>query len=989
NTLPFRGTSDVEIAGNVLYIQTGHGGCSQCSYPDGLGIYRSIDSGATWHGIGGPDYWADTRFAVIPSCYGTTIFCSDVDNNLYKAFDTLRPGIANINNPHLAEIIPPAPMKVSPCTSTLATAVIRTAECYKLVILSEKAVGPDSAHFKISKDDFPVIVTSKYHTITISPSSQIDSGTFDAFLHISGYFDYGSFGRENFDTLLPLHLESIGLRPQLSSDKNAIIFSSIDPCTYSTEELLTLRNKGCDTLTVLSGPGELPSQFTYDSITFPFQLAPDEAKTIRFHFTPDSSRLFTANTIFKAEQRGKLQTLVIPIQGEKQKVVPHLEAASSEIFFQNVSMCSPSKDIPVVLKNMGCDTIEVISESDTLSSEFSLDTIALPLRLAPQESLSIMAHFHPSHPGSYYGNISFLSRNGYSKRAISVLLIGSAESSGPMLTVVNGNLEFPLRSTCEPPDDSVITVLNSGCDSMSIISAPGSLPPEFTMDSASFPIPLAAGESHAFHFHFHPTSSGVFSARPKFVAEHFGMQRTVISYIGGKGTEGTAMLRTSPDAIVFPAMTICSESETQVGIITNSGCDTLIVTDVILAEGGSISKSAVDLPMALAPGDSLKYKLLMTPQFKGAITGQISVVAHSAHGTQTSFTSITPISGTVGSGSRTLELSANQIDLGANSLCALRDTSVVIGNSGCDTITITNVTLEGTGFHLRRSDLPIILAPEATAQIGIESEADTMGGKQEASATMTVTSDADNTILPIQLSQKFKLPAKYAIALSGGIKSALPGDTIMLEIRSDADLRGVTTIDLDLELNSDLLGIFKAGGANSATYSDGHLQIRGNPDIISDHGTIATLAMCVYVTKAHSTPIAISAIHLNAFDPSFEECTATASVSGESPIFTTIYPCGGRTLSEFLRNTPAFRINSSYPNPSHDEITLAIESEREQDITITLFDANGKLQLTKVISVTSGKHSVALDLHAIPSGSYITNMTGIQTSSTVRFVKME
>jgi hypothetical protein len=601
----------------------------------------------------------------------------------------------------------------------------------------------------------------------------------------------------------------------------------------------------------------------------------------------------------------------------------------------------------------------------------------------------MISHFHPKKPGSYFGDITFTSRNDFDQKKISVMLMGSAESQGPVFTASNESINFPLRSTCEPPVDTAITITNTGCDSFTIISGPLMMPPEFTMDSVTFPIRLSPGEFIAFHFYFHPSGTADFTAHPMFITERYGLSKKIELLLEGKGVEGMAMLRTEPGAFVFSAMSICSPPDSLAGLIANSGCDTLIVSDIILPEGGNVSMSPLLLPLSVAPGDSLHYTIFFTPKLKGSFSGEITINARTAHGSENSFTNNIPVSALVGNGKRILRLFPSEIDLGAHSFCELKDTSIVIQNNGCDTLEINDAGISGSGFRFSSNNLPVSLSPGSSTTMRIVSELDTGGGKNNADAIISISSNADNVFASSHITEQYTYPEHHKIMLSGGIKNASPGDTILLELRTNSLLHGVQTLDLDLSYNTDLLGMFKVAGPNTATYSNGHLYVKRNPYIISDNGILAILSMGVYLTKEASTSIAISDIHLNTFDPSFEECRASASVSGDSPVFTSVYSCGDNTISDYLRNAKALHINSIYPNPAKDRLTLDLDVKERQDISIAIFDAFGKKQLTNHAQLTAGGHLVTLDLKMIPSGMFVVDISNAVSRGSVHFIKTQ
>jgi photosystem II stability/assembly factor-like uncharacterized protein len=985
--LPFRTTSDIEVSGKALYVQTGYIGCTDCSFPDGKGIYCSTDSGVTWHGLGGPEYWSDNRFAVIQSCYGTTIFCADRNYNVYRAVDTTSAMVTSRDGPQHTKISPPASIIIDGCYSGYGNAVIKTDDCYTLVLENEKIDAPFSSLFSLSDSQFPVIISGKEHTITITSLSGIDSGTYDTHLHVTGYYDYGPFGTTRFDTLLPMHVIVTPVMPKLAADKNAVIFTTVTPCTAGHDETLTLRNAGCDTLTVISGPGQLLPQFSFDSLSFPMVLGPDESKILRFHFIPDSIRLFTSVLRFKAVSHGRMQELDVPIQGENAIVVPQLELSTSMLSFQMYSLCDFPQEKPVSLRNSGCDTIRIVSLRSQLMPEYTFDSILLPLTLAPNESANIMVHFHAMKPGSYLSSMIFTAENGYTRRIDSLDLVGMAQVRAPEFSTSDLTINLPLISTCESPFDTAITVFNSGCDTLNIISGPGIFPGEFMMDSVTLPIKLTPHESFTFHFHFHPSGSGVFSAHPEFVAERFGSMTTLSFSLTAKGEEGSGLLRTTPQSFSFSPMTICSIPDSLEGIIQNPGCDTLIVSDVTISESTGITRSALTLPAFLPPQSTLPFIIYFNPKTKGTFNALATINGYSAHGSMVRYTNIIPITTEVGDGTKTLSINPSEISFGSRTLCSAPDTAIIVTNSGCDTLSLNSATFNGTGFKLHDVLFPIILFPGKSASITLFAELDTTGKRLFSDASLIFDGNSDNSLAPIRLHQSYNYPAQYEVLFSEGAHSGAPGDTVQFEIRTNEQLHDLQTLDLDLTYNTDLLGFVKAEGPNNIIYSAEHLHISGKPYLHCDAGVLGTVIFQVYLTKEISTDLAFSNAHLNLSDPAFEECVATASVIGKPAVFISSYSCGGKTISNFLGNTSSFKVTSAEPNPTADAMTINLDSKMQQEIYITVFDALGRQQLQKNVSVASGHYPIPLDLSKASNGMYVIKIANDKSNSMLHIIK--
>lgn len=74
-----------------------------------------------------------------------------------------------------------------------------------------------------------------------------------------------------------------------------------------------------------------------------------------------------------------------------------------------------------------------------------------------------------------------------------------------------------------------------------------------------------------------------------------------------------------------------------------------------------------------------------------------------------------------------------------------------------------------------------------------------------------------------------------------------------------------------------------------------------------------------------------------------------------------------------------------YPNPSIGLITAAFESNQERDVTITAFDAIGRMVFSQGIRATEGINTVSLNLSDLNAGIYLLQVTGGDVRSVIKF----
>ncbi len=86
--------------------------------------------------------------------------------------------------------------------------------------------------------------------------------------------------------------------------------------------------------------------------------------------------------------------------------------------------------------------------------------------------------------------------------------------------------------------------------------------------------------------------------------------------------------------------------------------------------------------------------------------------------------------------------------------------------------------------------------------------------------------------------------------------------------------------------------------------------------------------------------------------------------------------------------TDATSIESVFPNPSKDAVTISINSpENTSDASIEVLDMGGKRYITQTVELQNGATQIPLNISALPQGDYLVKLTANGVSTSYRFVK--
>ena len=654
----------------------------------------------------------------------------------------------------------------------------------------------------------------------------------------------------------------------------------------------------------------------------------------------------------------------------------------------NISSCHEGFG-SLFIRHVFCSPLFItnISYDSALTNNFTFILPSLPDTLTEIGRLIIPVHFDPkTEVGAFNGNIkvkAFYIDDGDTIHVDTTINFSAwSVAQPPKLTRDINFADMGSISLCGSPTDTIVTLTNRGCDTLSITQGPGTLTPEFQLlTTLSLPIDLPPDSSLTVRFRFFPSGVGSFGCSPRFRAEQQGLWQDIEFELTGKGTEGDGVFSYEPQSFDFNALSICSHDSGS-GYVTNTGCDTLSLTDAKLFADADYTMSPLP-PLALIPDDTIRYQVYLNPQMKGVRRGYIVFSSTNRSGLRRD--SI-PLTVNVTDGTRILASSGNTLNFGITTLCEERDSVVTLHNTGCDTLRITNVDLIGNGFSTN-SSVPIIIPPGSSITIPITTKVDTSQGSI-STGSITFTSDADNKIAPITLSRGYTYPKSYSFHIAMVDATATSGEIVRLAIVGEQGLgsagSGVNRLDFDLSLNEDLLEYIRPEGSNTVSKNGSRIAISNPNELITNKDTLAILVYHVFLTKDSATDITVSNTSINNGDTS--SCAPKISAITQAG-FTYMYECGDKHIQSFLRTGQAsLEITSIRPNPAREEVLIGISSINDTKATISVIDISGGTVSTSQHILRSGQQQIFLPTSQIAIGSYIIEIATNENSKSGKLI---
>jgi hypothetical protein len=450
-------TGDIGGFGNAIYIQS-----------EVNGLFRSTDEGKTWDSVGGPSLDWDKRFFVPPSCKGGSVIAFDRDGLGWITNDG---GDGKIQQDPLFTIKPPINFKaISSCDSAITS--------FNFIYAGCGYVEYDSSYIENNNPNFSLINQPSYPLkrnegirdslfILFNPHKRV--GAFSCKVHLRGKI-LGEEITRDFDTVFNLNAISNAVPPLLFTNRDSSIFDTLSTCANPVDTVITFTNKGCDTLTITQGPGSLLPEFTLlPPFTLPIKIPPDSSITITFRFKPSATKQFIIRPHFVAEQQGLTQNIDLYLEGNGKSEGGLLSYSPTQFNFQSLSICNHDSASGSI-SNVGCDSVALDAAKIFGDPDYKLTANSLqPTVLRPNETITYKVYLDPAQKGLRKGFLVLSSKNINDSIPLTVTVTDGTR----ILSASVNAVDFGIVSVCDRARDTMLTLHNSGCDTLRIDALTG------------------------------------------------------------------------------------------------------------------------------------------------------------------------------------------------------------------------------------------------------------------------------------------------------------------------------------------------------------------------------------------------------------------------------------------------------------------------------------------------------------------------------------
>src|SRR5271156_6064781 len=377
---------------------------------------------------------------------------------------------------------------------------------------------------------------------------------------------------------------------------------------------------------------------------------------------------------------------------------PVLDARPESLTFGNVAVAGIGART-ITLTNSGT-TIVTISHVSVSGKGFYTSGLVTPLKLSAGESRSFTAHFAPAATGEVTGTIAITSNASDSKLAIGLSGTGvmgrlsATPASASFGDVVMGD-----------NDSKAVRLSNTGTSSLTIsrVSVSGK---GFSISKVATPLKLSVGQSISLEAHFTPVTTGEATGSIAITSNASDSKLA----IGLSGTGVMGRLSATPASASFGDV-VMGDNDSKAVRLSNTGTSSLTISRVSVS-GKGFSMSKVATPLKLSVGQSISLEARFTPVTTGEATGSIAVTSDAS---DPSLTIALSGIGAQGRLSATLaSASLGKVVIGENNSQTIR-----LSNTGDGSVTISRVSVSGTGFKIAGLTVPAVIASGKSAVFNV------------------------------------------------------------------------------------------------------------------------------------------------------------------------------------------------------------------------------------------------------------------------------
>jgi Abnormal spindle-like microcephaly-assoc'd, ASPM-SPD-2-Hydin/Protein of unknown function (DUF1573) len=511
---------------------------------------------------------------------------------------------------------------------------------------------------------------------------------------------------------------------QLTVSPSTVNFGSVVDGSNSSKTI-TLTNTGNAALQI-TNVGATGTGFSESGVNAPVTLNPSQSVTLTTKFAPSSAGS-AVGTITIADSAGSPVTVTLSGTGTTAPT-GQLTASSTNVSFGSVATGGNASQ-NITLTNSGTAALQITSISSS-GTGFSASGISTPMTLNPSQTATLAATFAPASAGSASGTITVANNAG---SPVTIALNGTGTQSGLSISPATFNFGSIVDGQTKSQN---FTLTNTGTATLTVtqISVTGA---GYSASGLNTPTTIGVGQTATFSVLFAPANAGGLNGSVS-VSSNAPTSPNVAT-LAGTGVAASVTISPSPSSLSFGSVSAGSSSSKSV-TITNGGNSNVTLSQVTVS-AKDVSASGISMPMTLTPGQNASLNVAFSPSASESVTGNVTV-------TTTQGTSA--VIAVSGSGTQAaLALTPSSVSFGNVTVGAPNSQTIQISNTGTAVLTISQLSVTGTGFSTSSVGLPLSINPGAASTFNVQFAPQSAGS---ASGSVSLVSNAPNSPSVLALS---------------------------------------------------------------------------------------------------------------------------------------------------------------------------------------------------------------------------------------------
>ncbi len=779
-----------------------------------------------------------------------------------------------------------------------ATQAISVSNAGKVPVkITELALS--NSHFSVPGVTTPMSLaigqTETFH-VAVNPTA---TGSLTATLTAQG--DGGSQ-----PVVINLSATAVSSQAQISASPTSVNFGTVSTGLKMNSNVLITNSGATDlTISVLALSG---TEFSLSGMNTPKTIGAGQSAQVVLTFSPLTSGSATGSLNITSNDPSN-PAITIPLSGAGTTATTgQLNATPPELSFGMVST-GRSATKQIVLTNTGNAAVKIASLS---AHGVGLTTNGLtpPVTLNPSENLTVTASFAPTSAGSAMGSITVVSDATNSSLTIPSTGTGAQGELAISPAILNFGSVLSGQTKSQ-----TITVTNTGNAALTIaqLQTNGS---GYSISGLQAPATIPAGASVAFNVLFAPAAPGSLAGTVS-IASNASSSPSVLS-LTGTGTAASATLSPNPASVSFSNVSAGSSSSQPV-TISNSGNTTLTVSQIAINAKG-FTVSGITTPLTLGPGQNTAVMVTFKPTGSGTTAGEITIA--STQGASV----VIPVSGSAVQPA--LSALPSAITFGDVTEGSPASQTVQLANSGTGTLSITQISVTGSGFSAGSLPLPVSLNSGQTSNFNVQF-APTAAGS--ASGSVTIVSNAPNSPAIVALSGT-GMPATQSLSLSAtnlAFGSVTAGSSSTQSVALTNSGNAKVTVSQITESGT---GFTLSGAGSPVSLSPGQSMtfavIFGPSASGTDSGSVTILSTATGFPK--TITLSGTGVQVTSHSVNLSWGASTSSVTGYNIYRSTINGSGYSKINSALVATLSFEDDGVQAGTTYYYVVTAVNSSGEE-----------------------------------------------------------